>query len=71
MTDAEIEAAYEQIGQQQAMAGGGGAAGGGGLPPLEQVRGEVSEQVRVQKEAGAMEELSQKLRAGADVTVHL
>ena len=71
VTDAEIEAAYEQIGQQQAMAGGGGAAGGGGLPPLEQVRGEVSEQVRVQKEAGAMEELSQKLRAGADVTVHL
>ncbi|MGN0099667.1 MAG: SurA N-terminal domain-containing protein [Dietzia sp.] len=68
-SDAEVEAAYEQIGQQQAMAGGG--AGGGGLPPLEQVREEVSEQVRVQKEAGAMEELSQKLRADADVTVHL
>ncbi|MCT1712227.1 MULTISPECIES: SurA N-terminal domain-containing protein [Dietzia] len=72
VTDAEIEAAYERIGQQQAMAGGGaGESGGGGLPPLEQVRGEVSEQVRVQKEAGAMEELSQKLRADADVTVHL
>ena len=71
VTDAEIEAAYEQIGQQQAMAGGGAGAAGGGLPPLEQVRGEVSEQVRVQKEAGAMEELSQKLRADADVTVHL
>ncbi|MEV8222004.1 MULTISPECIES: SurA N-terminal domain-containing protein [Dietzia] len=69
-TDAEVQAAYEQVAQQQAMSGGG-AAGGGGLPPLEQVRGQVEEQVRAEKEAGAMEELSQKLRADADVTVHI
>lgn len=70
VTDAEVQAAYEQVAQQQAMSGGG-AAGGGGLPPLEQVRGQVEEQVRAEREAGAMEELSQKLRSGADVTVHI
>ena len=70
VTEAEVQAAYEQVAQQQAMSGGG-AAGGGGLPPLEQVRGQVEEQVRAEQEAGAMEELSQKLRADADVTVHI
>ena len=70
VTEAEVQAAYEQVAQQQAMSGGG-AAGGGGLPPLEQVRGQVEEQVRAEKEAGAMEELSQKLREDADVTVHI
>lgn len=69
VTDAEVRAAYEQIAQQQGMAGG--AAGGGELPPLEQVRDQVEEQVRAEQEAGAMDELSQKLRQDADVTVHL
>ena len=69
-TDAQVEAAYEQVRQQQAMSGGG-AAGGAELPPLEQVRGEVEEQVRAEQEAVAMEELSQKLRKDADVTVHI
>lgn len=82
VTDAEVEAAYEQVRQQQAMSGGGaaggapgaasgGAAGGGELPPLEQVRDQVEEQVRAEQEAGAMEELSQKLRKDADVTVNI
>lgn len=69
VTDAEVEAAYEQVAQQQAMSGG--AAGGGEVPPLEQVRDQVEEQVRAEQEAGAMEELSQKLREDADVTVHI
>ncbi|KAA0919844.1 peptidylprolyl isomerase [Dietzia sp. ANT_WB102] len=70
VTDADVEAAYEQVRQQQAMSGGG-AAGGGELPPLEQVRDQVEEQVRAEQEAGSMEKLSQKLRKDADVTVHL
>lgn len=63
-TDAEIQKSYDQVRQQQ-------EAAGGGVPPLAQVRDQVAEQVRAEKEAAAMEELSQKLRAGADVTVHL
>lgn len=73
-TDAEVEEAYQQVADQQAMMGGGAAGGGAGaqqLPPLEEVRGEVEEQVSTEKEAKAMEEFSQKLREGADVTVHL
>lgn len=80
-TDTEVEQAYKQVADQQAMMGGGagggapgGAGGGAGaqqLPPLEEVRGEVEEQVSTEKEAKAMEELSQKLRDGADVKIHI
>lgn len=74
-TDAEVEQAYQQVVEQQAMMGGGAGGAGGGaqqqLPPLEEVRGEVEEQVSTEKEAKAMEELSQKLRKDADVTVHV
>lgn len=75
-TDAEVEQAYKQVADQQAMMGGGAGGAGGGaqqqqLPPLEEVRGEVEEQVSSEKEAKAMEELSQKLRKDADVTIHV
>ena len=66
-TDAEVEAAYQQIADQQAAMGGQG----GQLPPLEQVRDEVEEQVIAQEQAEAMETFSQQLRADADVTIHL
>lgn len=69
ITDAEIEAAYQQVAQQQA--GAGGQPGGGGVPPLEQVRDQVEEQLRAERQAEAMETLSQELRQSADVTVHL
>lgn len=71
-TDAEIEAAYEQIAQQQAaMGGAAGQSGASGLPPLEQVRGEVAQQLVTEQQATAMERLSQQLREGADITVNL
>lgn len=69
VTAAEVEAGYEQLSQQQAMSGGGQA--GGGLPPLEQVRGEVEEQLMAEQQGQAMQKLSQELRADADVTEHL
>ncbi|AVZ38490.1 MULTISPECIES: SurA N-terminal domain-containing protein [unclassified Dietzia] len=67
-TDEEIEAAYQQLAQQQAMSGG---QAGGGLPPLEQVRDEVEEQLVAEQQAQAMQMLSEELREGADVTEHL
>lgn len=69
VTDAEVEAGYEQLAQQQAMSGGGQS--GGGLPPLEQVRGEVAERLVAEQQAQAMQTLSQELRTEADVTEHL
>lgn len=69
VTDQEIEAGYQQLAEQQTMSGGGQA--GGGLPPLEQVRGEVEEQLVAEQQAQAMQELSEKLREDADVTEHL
>lgn len=69
VTDAEVEAGYQQLVEQQAMSGGGQA--GGGLPPLEQVRGDVEEQLVTEQQAQAMQELSEELRADADVTEHL
>ncbi len=71
-TDAEVEAAYEQIAQQQAaMGGAAGQGGAAGLPPLEQVRAEVEQQLVTEQQATAMERLSQQLREGADITVNL
>lgn len=70
-TDAEVEAAYQEIADQQAAMGGMGGQAGGGLPPLEQVRDEVEEQLLAEQQAEAMETLSQELRADADVTMHL
>lgn len=69
-SDQEVQAAYDQVAQQQSMMGG--AQGGGQqLPPLEQVRPEVEEQLKSEKQAKDMQTLSEELREGADVTVHL
>lgn len=70
-TDAEIEAAYQEVADQQAAMGGMGGQAGGELPPLEDVRDEVEEQIIAENQAEAMETLSQELRADADVTVFL
>lgn len=74
ITDAQIEEAYQQVAQQQAAAGGqagAGQPGGGQVPPLEEVRDQVEEQLRAEQQAQSMETLSQELREDADVTVHL
>lgn len=72
-SDKEVQAAYDQVSQQQSMMGGaqGGQTGGQQLPPLEQVRPQVEEQVKSEKQAQNMQSLSEKLRKDADVTVHL
>ncbi|MDX2357128.1 SurA N-terminal domain-containing protein [Dietzia sp. PP-33] len=67
VTDEEIEASYQQVAEQQAMSG----QAGGQLPPLEQVRGEVEEQLIAEQQAQAMQTLSEELREGADVTEYL
>lgn len=69
-TEQEVQAAYDQVAQQQSMMGGG-QAGGQQLPPLEQVRPQVEEQLQSQKQAQDMQTLSDELRKDADVTVHL
>lgn len=69
ITDAQIEGAYQMIAQQQAAAGG--QAGGGQVPPLEQVRDQVEEQLRAEQQAASMETMSQELRKNADVTVNI
>lgn len=73
-SDKEVQAAYDQVSQQQSMMGGqGGGAQGGAqqLPPLEQVRPQVEEQLKTEKQAKNMQTMSEKLRKDADVTVHL
>lgn len=74
ITDQQVEEAYATIAEQQASAGGqpgAGMQGGGQVPPLEEVRDQVAEQLRAEKQAANMETMSQKLREGADVTVHI
>lgn len=74
ITDAQIEKAYKMVAEQQAAAGGqagAGQPGGGQVPPLEQVRDQVKEQLRAEQQAAHMETMSQELRKGADVEVHI
>lgn len=71
-SDDEVRAAYDQVAQQQSMMGGAeGGAGAQQLPPLEQVRPQVEEQLRAEKQAEQMQTMSDELREGADVTVNL
>lgn len=69
ITDAEIEQAYQRVAQQQAAAAGGQA--GGGIPPLDEVRGQIEEQLRAERQAASMQTFSEQLRETADVTVYL
>ena len=74
ITDQQVEKAYATIAEQQASAGGqpgAGMPGGGQVPPLEEVRDQVKEQLRAEAQAGNMETMSTKLREGADVKVHI
>ena len=65
----EVRAAYDRVAAQQAAAGAQG--GSAQVPPFEQVRDQVEAQVRAEKEAGYMQEFSEKLRGDARVDVHL
>jgi hypothetical protein len=68
-TDAEVRALYDQLAAQQEQAGSAG--GDAQVPPLRQVRPQLEEQVRSQKEAQVAKELLAQLRDDADVVVHL
>ena len=74
-TEEELRAAYDQVAQQQQSMGGaqGGAPGGGAqqVPPFEQVRDQVAEQLKSEKQANDMQTLFEELRGDADVKVHI
>jgi hypothetical protein len=69
-TDDEIRTLYDQMVAQQEQAGGNGG-GGSQVPPLRQVRPQLAEQVRSQKEAEVAQKLVTDLREDAEVVVHL
>src|SRR5699024_5175170 len=68
-SEEEVQSAYDQAGQQQSMMGAQG--GGQELPPLEEVRGDVEEQLKSEKQAQDMQTLFEELREDADITVNL
>lgn len=69
-TDEELKAMYDKIADQQ---GGDGGQGGSesGLPPFKEVKPQLKEQVKAEKENEAVQALVDELRQDADITVHL
>jgi len=81
-TEEELRELYDTVAEQQGTAPGGGGAdagatsGPGGppgsqLPPFEEVRPQLEEQVLAEKKSTAVQALVETLRAEADVTVNL
>ncbi len=73
-TKQELRELYDSLTQQQA--GGGmesGAESGGGpqLPPFEEVKEQLTQQLQQEKESEAIGGLLKELRAKADITVNL
>lgn len=66
----ELQQSYDQVVQQQQMSGQG-AQGQQQLPPLEQVRPQLEDQVVNQKLAEAMKKKSEELRKDADIKVNI
>lgn len=65
-TDAELQELYDSLAGDQ-----GGDPAQGGLPPLEEVRPQLVEQLREQEQSAVITALVDDLRAEADVTVNL
>ncbi|CAN5863758.1 SurA N-terminal domain-containing protein [soil metagenome] len=81
-TEEELRELYDTVAEQQGAAPGSGDADAGAtsapggppgsqLPPFEEVRAELAEQVRAEKESTAVQALIETLRAEADITVNL
>lgn len=71
-SEKELKDAYKMVKAQQAqMGGGGGGQGQGKVPPFEEVKGQLAEQVKSQKEAKATQTLVKDLRKDAKVTINL
>jgi peptidyl-prolyl cis-trans isomerase SurA len=66
-TEQEVRAMYAQLKAQQQAGGQGGQA----LPPFEQVRSRLEDQVESQKESEAAGVLLDKLRKKADIVIHV
>jgi peptidyl-prolyl cis-trans isomerase SurA len=69
-TEKEIKELYDTLVEQQ---GGGGteSGSGGGMPAYEEVKDQLAEQVKSEKENQAIQGLVEELRADADVKIHL
>ncbi|MPV36364.1 SurA N-terminal domain-containing protein [Georgenia subflava] len=69
-TEDELRALYDQmVGQQEQLAPEGGE--GAETPPFEEMRPQLEQQLRSQKEGEAAQALVGELREGADVTIHV
>lgn len=68
-SEEELQQSYQQVQQQQQMSGQGGQAQQ--LPPMEQVRPQLQDQVINQKLAEAMQKKADELRKGADVKINI
>ncbi|WP_025777420.1 SurA N-terminal domain-containing protein [Brevibacterium sp. VCM10] len=67
----EIGQAYEQAKTQQEQMAQQGGQGQQEMPPIEDMRPQLKEQVKSQKSQEATQKFAKKLRKQADVTIHL
>lgn len=67
----EIGQAYEQAKSQQEQMAQQGGQGQQEMPPIEDMRPQLKEQVKNQKSQEATQKYAKKLRKQADVTIHL
>lgn len=70
-TDEEIQALYDDVVAQQEEAADAAGQEAATVPPLEDVRPQVEEQLRSQKESEAVQALLASLRESGDVTINL
>lgn len=68
-TDEEIQTTYDGVIAQQEAAGAASGQSAPPVPPLEEVRPQVEEQVRAEKENAAITALLAELRESGDITV--
>jgi len=66
-TDEELEESYDQLVAQQEQMGGDDVE----IPSFDEVKPDLAEQVKQQKEGQATQTLVEQLREDADVTIHL
>ncbi|HEX6249169.1 MAG TPA: SurA N-terminal domain-containing protein [Nocardioidaceae bacterium] len=73
VSDKEVRAFYDQLvaQQEQAAQQGGGQEGEQEIPPLAQIRPQLEEQVKSQKESQVAQRLVGELREDADVVINL
>ncbi|MEE6274517.1 SurA N-terminal domain-containing protein [Georgenia sp. MJ206] len=70
-TDEEVQAAYDAVVAQQEAAGAASGETAPAVPPLDEVRPQVEDQVRSEKESTAVAALLEGLRESGDITINL